>query len=565
MTLSKSFASDNNSGVHPDILKKLTEVNTGHVIAYGDDKYTVSANEKIKEELGKDSEIFFVFTGTAANVLSISSLIKPYEAVICDEGSHLYTDECGAPERFSGCKLLPVPTPDGKLTVNLIQTRMKGFEFEHHVQPKVISITQSTEVGTVYTPEEIKKIADFAHNHHMYLHVDGARIYNAAASLNVSLKSITADAGVDILSLGGTKNGMMYGEAIVFFDKKLSKNFKYIRKQGMQLGSKMRFIAGQFEALFTHKLWLKNAQQANKMAQLLATELVGIPQIQIVYTVQVNGIFAIVPPYYISVLQQKSFFYVWDDEKSIARWMTSFDTTEEDIHTFVKILKETIGVEDERKCKICGNKNLEIMQYKKQDKNYYYCHNCGFIWLDPSKIPTVDEEKERYLKHNNAEENSGYPEMLEEFIETAVEPHHHPIKTALDFGCGPIPLLAQLLEKKGIKTDTYDPFFAPDKIYENKKYDLITCTEVYEHIFNPLSIMELFKKHLNKNGIIAIMTMFHPNDSEKFLEWWYIHNETHISFYTHRTFEYLAHRFGLHVLLCTRKNICVIGTHEENN
>ncbi len=554
----KGFASDNNAGVHPEIISAINEVNIDHTIGYGDDKYTKDAISLIKKNLGKNCEVFFVFNGTAANVLGISAVTNSYQAVICAETAHLYEDECGAPEKFSGCKLLPVKTNDGKLTVDLIKTQMKGIGFEHHVQPKVISISQSTELGTVYSFDEIKTITKFAHQNNLYLHMDGARIYNAAVCLNESLKKITNDAGVDILSLGGTKNGMMYGEAIIFFNKKLTENFQFIRKQGMQLGSKMRFIAAQFNALFANKLWYKNASHANEMAQLLANKIHDIPQVKITQKVESNAVFATVPPYYVSELQHKYFFYEWDENKSEVRWMASFDTTQEDVINFVKHIKDTIGVEEEKKCHICENTNLELFTDKKTNSNYFSCKNCGYIFIDPDKIPTIEKEKERYLKHNNAEENSGYVEMFEEFIEAGIEPHNRGIKTALDFGCGPTPVLQKILESKGIKTDIYDPFFFPEKIYANKKYDLITCTEVFEHLYNPMAIMELFAAHLKNNGIIAIMTMFHPNDKAKFLDWWYKRDETHISFFNHHTLEYMASRFGLKVVMCSRKNICII-------
>lgn len=559
----KGFASDNNAGIHPEVLKAIEKANTGHCVAYGDDPYTESAIKKIKKVFGENIEVYFVFNGTAANVVGISGLINSYHGIICSETSHMFNDECGAPEKFIGGMLLPVRTADGKLTVDLIKSRMKGIDFEHHIQPKIISITQSTELGTVYTIEEIKKIAQFAHQHNLYLHVDGARIYNAAVYLDVGLKEMTVDAGIDILSLGGTKNGLLLGEAIIFFNKTLAGQFKYIRKQSMQLASKMRFISVQFEALFTNNLWKKNAENANKMAKLLADEIKDIPQVKIIQKVQSNAIFASVPPYYISLLQEKYFFYVWDEENSIVRWMTAFDTTEEDVNNFIKHIKETIGYEEERKCKICDNTDLEIISDQKFNKNYYHCHRCGFISLDPSKIPSIEEERERYLLHDNAEENSGYAEMFEDFIKTGIESHHHEIKSALDFGCGPTPVLASILKKKGIETDIYDPFFFPEKVYENKKYDLITCTEVFEHLFNPMAIMEMFTQHLNKNGIIAIMTMFHPNDNKKFLDWWYRRDETHISFFNHHTFEYMASRFGLHILMAARKNICIIAKDDE--
>jgi threonine aldolase len=335
----RGFASDNNSGVHPDILNYIISVNEGHTIGYGDDKYTRDALARLKEIFGDDSEIFFVFTGAASNVLSIDALSRTYNAVICSETAHIYVDECGAPERFTSCKLLPVKTPDGKLTIEGIRGHMHGIGFEHHVQPKIISISQSTEMGTVYTFEEIKAICDFAHENEMYVHMDGARLSNAAAFLDSGFRRITRDAGVDVLSFGGTKNGMMFGEAIVFFNPHLAKDFKYIRKQSMQLASKMRFISAQFIAFLEKNLWLKNALHANRMARMLYSEVIQIPGVKVTQKVQSNGVFAIIPPSIIPILQEEFFFYVWCEESSEVRWMTSFDTTEEDIKKFADSLR----------------------------------------------------------------------------------------------------------------------------------------------------------------------------------------------------------------------------------
>jgi threonine aldolase len=336
----RGFASDNNAGVHPDILRAVQKVNEGHVIAYGDDPYTKRAEEKFIEHFGENIDVYFVFNGTAANVLGIKTITKSYNSVICSDLAHLHVDECGAPEKYTSCKLLTVHSPDGKLTKDGIKKHLHGFNFEHHAQPKVISITQSTEMGTVYSIKEIKEIADFVHGYDLYLHMDGARLANSAASLSCSLKAITADTGVDVLSFGGTKNGMMFGEAIVFFDKNISQDFKYIRKQGMQLGSKMRFISSQFEALLSNDLWLKNAQHANKMAKYLEEQVQVIPQVEITQPVQANAVFAILPKESISALQEEYFFYVWDEDTSEVRWMTAFDTTTEDIDNFVVTIKE---------------------------------------------------------------------------------------------------------------------------------------------------------------------------------------------------------------------------------
>ena len=339
---SRSFASDNNAGVHPEIMKAITAANDGHVIAYGDDPYTARAIKLFREHLGKDAEVFFVFGGTGANVLGLKSATKSHHAIICAHTAHINVDECGAPEKFTGCKLLPVNSSDGKIRVDQIKPLLHEVGFEHHVQPRVISVSQATEMGTVYAPGELKSLSRFAHEHNMLLHVDGARIANAAASLGVKLKAITKDAGVDVLSFGGAKNGMMYGEAVVFFDKTLAKDFKYTRKQGAQLPSKMRFISAQFGALLANNLWRQNAQHANRMAQLLARELARIPQIGITQKVEANGVFAIVPKKCVAPLQNKYFFYVWNEETSEVRLMTSFDTMEADIADFVTLVRKTV-------------------------------------------------------------------------------------------------------------------------------------------------------------------------------------------------------------------------------
>ena len=338
----KSFASDNNSGVHPAILKALEAANQGHAIAYGDDDITRRAVQKFKDLLGQQVEVFFTFTGTAANVLGLSAILRSYNAVICSELAHINVDECGAPERFLNAKLLTVPTEDGKITVDGIERHMHGFGDQHHVQPSVISVSQVTELGTVYTVEELKALANYAHSNNMLLHVDGARLTNAAVSLGVSFKEMISDTGVDVLSFGGTKNGLMFGEAVVFLKPELGEGFKFIRKQGMQLASKMRYVAAQFDTYLTNDLCYQSAAHANRMAKLLADELAKIPEVVITQKVQANGIFAIVPEKTIAKLQEKYFFYVWDESKHEVRWMTSFDTTEEDIAGFVDALKKSL-------------------------------------------------------------------------------------------------------------------------------------------------------------------------------------------------------------------------------
>ncbi len=342
-TNKRGFASDNNAGVHPVILEAMQAVNNGHVIAYGDDPYTERTIFKMKQIFGVDTGIFFVFIGTAANVLGLSTVTQPYHAVICPDTAHIHVDECGAPEKFTACKLLTSKTPDGKLTVDMIARHMHGIGFEHHVQPRVVSITQSTEMGTVYTLEEIRTIADYAHENNMFLHMDGARISNAAVALDKDFHEMTGKCGVDVLSFGGTKNGMMYGEAVVFFNKTLCEDFKYRRKQGMQLSSKMRYIAAQFDAFLDNDLWKSNALHANGMAQRLYRAVKDIPGVEITQPVESNAVFARIPSNIISGLQEKYFFYVWDEETSEVRWMCSFDTTKEDIDGFALQLRAMLS------------------------------------------------------------------------------------------------------------------------------------------------------------------------------------------------------------------------------
>src|ERR1700730_6282590 len=258
--LARNFASDNNAGVHAEVIEAIAHVNQGHVVAYGDDPYTRSAIKKFEEHFGPDIAVFFTFNGTGANVLSLQALTRSFQSVLCSAYAHIYSDECGAPEKHTGCKLIPLPHQDGKITLESVRHAYHGIGDQHHVQARVISITQSTEMGTVYRPEEIQALARFAHEHEMFLHVDGARIANAAASLGQSLRQATRDLGLDVLSFGGTKNGIMGGEAVVFFNRRLSPDFLYLRKQGMQLASKMRFIAAQFEALLTNNLWHRGAE-----------------------------------------------------------------------------------------------------------------------------------------------------------------------------------------------------------------------------------------------------------------------------------------------------------------
>jgi len=338
----RNFASDNNAGVHPEVLEAIAGANQGHVVAYGDDPYTRSAVKKFEEHFGPDIAVFFTFNGTGANVLSLQSLTRSFQSVLCSAYAHIYTDECGAPEKHTGCKLIPLPHQDGKITLDSVRHAYHGIGDEHHSQPRVISITQSTEMGTVYQPNEIQALAGFAHEHNMFLHVDGARIANAAASLGQTLRQSTRDLGVDVLSFGGTKNGIMGGEAVVFFYPEQGNDFLYLRKQSMQLASKMRFIAAQFETLLTNDLWRRSAGHANQMARLLEKEISRIPGVKVVWKVEANGVFAQIPRHAIEKIKRDYFFYTWMEEESIVRWMCSFDTTEDDIRKFAAVVAEAV-------------------------------------------------------------------------------------------------------------------------------------------------------------------------------------------------------------------------------
>ncbi|HZQ93790.1 MAG TPA: low specificity L-threonine aldolase [Candidatus Sulfotelmatobacter sp.] len=338
----RGFASDNNAGVHPEILEAIVRANQGHVRAYGDDDYTRAALAKFEAHFGEGIEVFFTFNGTGANVLGLQALNRPYHAVLCSDYAHIYTDECGAPEKHTGCKLIPLPHQEGKITVEQVRHAYHGTGDQHHVQPRVISITQSTEMGTVYQPEEIRALAQFAHERGMFLHMDGARLANAAVALAQNLRQATRDLGVDVLTFGGTKNGMMGGEAVVFFTPGLSRDFLFLRKQGMQLNSKMRFTAVQFEALLTDDLWRRSASHANRMARLMEQELRKAPRVRIVWKVEANGVFAQIPRPAIARIMERYFYYPWIEEECIVRWMCSFDTTEQDVREFAAFVAEAV-------------------------------------------------------------------------------------------------------------------------------------------------------------------------------------------------------------------------------
>lgn len=336
----KAFASDNYSGIHPEILKAIENANQEHVGSYGNDAYTQQATEKFKQYFGEDIAVFFVYNGTGANVLGLSAMTKSFNSIIAPELAHINVDESTAPEKFLGCKIIGVAAPNGKLTPAAVEEKIIRIQDQHHPQAKVISISQSTEYGTVYTIDEIKALSALARKYKMYLHMDGSRIANAAVSLGADFKSFTRDAGVDVLSFGGTKNGMMIGEAVVFFNTSLAADFSYQRKQGMQLHSKMRFISAQFNALLSDELWKRNASHANKMAKILATQLSTIPTVTITQPVDANGVFAILPASIIEKVQAVIFFYVWNEKTNECRFMCSYNTTEEDVNNLVEAIRK---------------------------------------------------------------------------------------------------------------------------------------------------------------------------------------------------------------------------------
>jgi threonine aldolase len=330
------FASDNNAGVHPRILEAVAAANGGHVASYGDDEWTHRAEAAFRALLGDQARVFFAFNGTGANVIALAAALRPFQGVICPQAAHLAVDECGAYERFGGGKLLTVAVAGGKLTPDDVERHVRGVGDQHHVQPGAISISQSTEVGTVYTLDELSALGAVARKHRLLFHVDGARLSNAVASLGTDLRSMLVETGIDVCTFGGTKNGMMFGEAIVFPRHHPAVDaLVFTRKQGMQLASKMRFVAAQFEALLRDDLWLANAAHANAMARLLAARLRDLDDVvQLAYPVEANAVFPVLPRHAIEPLQGVRRFYMWDAERDVARWMTAWDTTAEDVHTF---------------------------------------------------------------------------------------------------------------------------------------------------------------------------------------------------------------------------------------
>ncbi|WP_203971152.1 threonine aldolase family protein [Planotetraspora silvatica] len=342
----KTFASDNYAGVHPEVLEAIALANGGHQVSYGDDAYTGALQGIFRRHFGDQAEALPVFNGTAANVLSLRSMCAPWEAVVCPDTAHINTDEGGAPEITGGLKLLPVATPDGKLTPDLIDQQAWGFGDVHRAQPRAVSISNATELGTLYTPAEIKAVCDHAHELGLFVHLDGSRITNAAAALDVPLRALTTDAGVDVLSFGGTKIGLMLGEVVVVLNPAATKGLPYLRKTGMQLASKMRFVSVQFEALLGGDLWLRNARQANGMARRLAAAVRDIPGVRVAREVEANAVFAILPVDVADRLRKRFRFYNWNDRigggEVEVRWMCAFDTTEADVDAFVTALTQEL-------------------------------------------------------------------------------------------------------------------------------------------------------------------------------------------------------------------------------
>lgn len=339
----RGFASDNYSGVHPEVLAALAAANEGHQVSYGEDDYTARLQQLMEEHFGEGIECFPVFNGTGANVLSLQSLLPRWGAVVCASTAHINMDENGAPERIGGIKLLQVPTADGKLTPELIDREAWGWGDEHRAQPLAVSITQTTELGTCYTPEEVRAIAEHVHSKGMKLHMDGARLANAAAHLNVPLRAFTRDAGVDILSFGGTKNGLLFGEVVVALNPAAAQGLIYLRKMNMQLASKMRFMSAQFIALLEGDLWLRSASHANAMAARLRAGVESIPGVELSQKTESNGVFAILPAGVADRLRESFRFYDWNEAAREVRWMCSFDTTEDDVDSFIAAIKRELA------------------------------------------------------------------------------------------------------------------------------------------------------------------------------------------------------------------------------
>ena len=343
MTPRRGFASDNSATIHPEVMEAIGQANQGHAFGYGHDPLSERLKNRFTEHFGPHARAYPVWGGSGANVLCLRAACRPWDGVICTQTAHMNVDECGAPEAIAGVKLLTVPTEDGKLTPEAVTPLITRLGDEHAVQPRLISISQSTELGTVYTVEETRALAELAHAHSMLLHIDGARLSNAAAALQTSLAAITTDAGVDLLSCGGTKNGLLGAEAVVFLSPELAEGFEYLRKQSLQLASKMRFLSAQLDALLTDDLWLRNARHANAMASRLARGLQTIDGVTVTKPVQSNAVFAQLDGGAIASLQKQFDFYIWDEPRDEVRWMCSWDTAEDDVDGFLAAIEEACG------------------------------------------------------------------------------------------------------------------------------------------------------------------------------------------------------------------------------
>ncbi len=339
----RGFASDNYAGVHPEVLEAIALANGGHQVSYGADVYTGRLQEVFREHFGARATAYPVFNGTGANVVALQAVTERWQSVICAASAHVHVDECGAPEKMGGLKLLTVDAPQGKLTPESVDTQAYGFDDQHRAQPGVVSITQSTELGTLYALDEIAAVVEHAHTLGMRVHLDGARVANAAAALDRPLREFTTDLGVDILSFGGTKNGLMLGEAVVVLNPDAVRGLDYLRKSSMQLASKMRFVSAQFDALLSGDLWLRNARHANAMAERLETAVRAVPGVEVVRPVEATAVFAVLPRDVTERLQKLYPFYVWDEVSGEVRWMTSFDTTEADVDSFAAALRAEMG------------------------------------------------------------------------------------------------------------------------------------------------------------------------------------------------------------------------------
>jgi threonine aldolase len=340
---SRGFASDNAAGIHPAVMDGISSANAGHAFGYGHDDWTRRMEHRFREQFGSEAQAYLVWSGTAANVLSLRASCRPWEAAICASTAHMNVDEAGAPEAIAGVKLLPVVGEHGKLTPGLVEQAIVRVGDEHAVQPRVVSISQATELGTVYSLQEIRALADLAHRHGLLLHVDGARLSNAAAALGASLRALSTDAGVDLLSFGGTKNGLLGAEAVVVLTPALADGFPYLRKQSLQLASKMRFLSAQFEALLSDELWRRNAAHANAMARRLSAAVGNLQGVVLTRPVQANAVFATLPAGVASQLQERFHFYTWDERRGEVRWMCSWDTTAEDVDAFAAAVAEALG------------------------------------------------------------------------------------------------------------------------------------------------------------------------------------------------------------------------------